>query len=100
MLTFITGLLGSFNWAKLIPWVLGAAGVLFGLFRHQQAKITTAEANQKVTEVTSEAAQANAEAEIRRAETQKNAALAKAETAKIPESDLDKEGEAMGIVRD
>lgn len=35
---------------KFGPWVLGILGVLFGAFRHQQAKTATAEAAQKVSE--------------------------------------------------
>jgi len=29
-----------------LPWLLGAAGVVFGLFRHQQAKTATAQADE------------------------------------------------------
>ncbi|VVE74026.1 hypothetical protein PCA31118_04664 [Pandoraea captiosa] len=35
---------------KFGPWALGLLGVLFGMFRHQQAKTATAEAGQKVAE--------------------------------------------------
>jgi hypothetical protein len=53
---------------KFGPWVLGILGVLFGAFRHQQAKTATAEAGQKV-------------AEAQKAQAQNDAALAAANQA-------------------
>lgn len=54
--------------AKIWPFLLAAGGVLFGMFRHQQAKSAEAAANQK-----------SAEADARAAEN--DAALAKANAA-------------------
>jgi hypothetical protein len=61
------------------PWILGALGLAFGFVRHQQAKSTTAVANQKVAEAQTSAAQAQTQtAEVRDAEAQANAAAAQA----------------------
>lgn len=35
---------------KFGPWLLALAGIVFGAFRHQQAKTITAQAGQKVAE--------------------------------------------------
>jgi hypothetical protein len=55
---------------KIGPWVLGALGIAFGLFRHQQAKVVTAQANavkaqagQQVAVQQVAEAQANADAQ-------------------------------------
>ncbi|ALS63635.1 hypothetical protein [Pandoraea apista] len=53
---------------KVGPWVLGVLGVVFGAFRHQQAKTATAEAAQKV-------------ADAQKAQAQNDAALAAANQA-------------------
>lgn len=53
---------------KFGPWALGLLGVLFGVFRHQQAKTATAEAGQKI-------------AEAEQAKAQNDAALAAANQA-------------------
>lgn len=45
---------------KFGPWVLGLLGILFGMFRHQQAKTATAEAGQKVAEAEQSKAQNDA----------------------------------------
>lgn len=47
---------------KFGPWVLGLLGILFGAFRHQQAKTATAEAGQKVAEA--QKAQADSDAAL------------------------------------
>ncbi|CAJ0901268.1 hypothetical protein R1479_04606 [Ralstonia mannitolilytica] len=46
--------------AKIWPFLLAAGGVLFGLFRHQQASTATAKANQKAAEADAKVAQNNA----------------------------------------
>jgi hypothetical protein len=45
---------------KVWPFVLAAAGVLFGVFRHQQAKVATAKADQRIAEAEARAAQNDA----------------------------------------
>ncbi|WP_186425103.1 hypothetical protein [Cupriavidus metallidurans] len=61
------------------PWVLGALGVLFGMFRHQQAKSTEAAANQKAAEADARAAQVDAV----QAKANQDAARAGADNAKV-----------------
>lgn len=45
---------------KVGPWLLAALGVLFGVFRHQQASTATAKANQKAAEADAKVAQKDA----------------------------------------
>jgi hypothetical protein len=54
---------------KAWPFLIAAVGVIFGMFRHQQAKATSADAGRKVAEaqtvvaqVTASAAKSNADA--------------------------------------
>lgn len=67
---------------KIGPWLLGAFGIAFGLFRHQQAKTATAQAdavkaqaNQQVAVQQIAEVQANADAQ----KAGSNAAKARAE---------------------
>jgi hypothetical protein len=46
--------------AEVWPFLLAAGGVIFGLFRHQQAKSTAAQAEQKVAEAETRAARNDA----------------------------------------
>ena len=46
--------------AKIWPFILMAGGVLFGMFRHQQAKTATAQADQRVAEADAKVARNNA----------------------------------------
>ncbi|WP_369952082.1 hypothetical protein [Ralstonia syzygii] len=46
--------------AKIWPFLLAAGGILFGIFRHQQASTATAKANQKAAEADAKVAQNNA----------------------------------------
>ncbi|WP_150664651.1 hypothetical protein [Pandoraea commovens] len=64
---------------KFGPWVLGLLGVLFGAFRHQQAKTATAEAGQKVAE----AEQANARNDAALAAANQQGAQAGAHNAEV-----------------
>lgn len=57
---------------KFGPWVLGLLGILFGMFRHQQAKTATAEAGQRIAE-----AQAKTAA-VKKSEAEANAIAAQA----------------------
>jgi sRNA-binding protein len=54
---------------KAVPWLLGLAGIVFGLFRHQQAKTATAQADE---------AKAAATAQIRTAQVSEAQANTKA----------------------
>jgi hypothetical protein len=46
--------------AKIWPFLLAASGLVFGAFRHQQAKTATAAANQKAAEADARVAQNDA----------------------------------------
>ncbi|WP_186130184.1 hypothetical protein [Burkholderia gladioli] len=67
----------------LIGLIAGAAGIVFGLFRHQQAKATTAAADQKVAEAHAQVAQqqtADAQANSTAAQAGSDAAAARTAT--------------------
>lgn len=99
MIAFLSALLKKVNWSAIVGAVIGIAGVVFGLFRNQQAKTATAEAAQQVAEKTAAVEKGNAAA--RQAETNAvtNAAQVAKEVAAVPDSDLDKLGAEMGILR-
>jgi hypothetical protein len=48
--------------AKFGPWLAAIGAIIFGLFRHQQAKTATAEAKQEVAEIKQKTAETNAAA--------------------------------------
>lgn len=64
---------------KFGPWMLGILGILFGAFRHQQAKTATAEAGKKVAE----AEQAKAQNDAALAEVNQAGAQTGADNAKV-----------------
>lgn len=64
---------------KFGPWLMAALGVLFGIFRHQQASTATAKANQKAAEADARAAQIDASL----AKANETAAQAGADNAKV-----------------
>ncbi|ALJ98710.1 MULTISPECIES: hypothetical protein [Burkholderia] len=71
---------------KFGPWLLAAAGVLFGMFRHQQARAVTAQAGQKAAEAQATAAAAREQvAQSANAEAQANADAAQAGAAAAKE---------------
>ncbi|WP_244119057.1 hypothetical protein [Burkholderia gladioli] len=73
--TFIAAHAGT-----LLGLLAGAVGVIFGLFRHQQAKATTAAADQKVAEAQTQVAQqqtADAQANATAAQAGGDAAAAR-----------------------
>lgn len=80
--------------AKIWPFLLAAAGVVFGMFRHQQAKSATAKAKQTEAEADARAARNDAAlAQANQAGAQAGADNAKvrrdedADAAAIPDSD-------------
>jgi multidrug resistance efflux pump len=74
--------------AKVWPFILMAGGVLFGVFRHQQAKTATAQANQKMAEAEAKVAQANAAL----AQANQAGAQAGADNAKVRHDEDDTAG--------
>ena len=82
---------------KIGPWLLAAAGVVFGLFRHQQAKVDSAAADQKVAAANAQIAQsqtAEAQASVTALQAGSDAATARANV------DSDVAGMAAQEVRD
>jgi hypothetical protein len=69
--------------AKAWPFLLAAGGVLFGIFRHQQAATATAKANQKAAEADARAAQNDAAL----AKANETAAQAGANNAKVRQNE-------------
>jgi hypothetical protein len=65
--------------AKIWPFLLAAGGVVFGMFRHQQAAKTEAQAKQREAEADSHAAQTDAI----QAKANQDAARAGADNAKV-----------------
>ncbi|AQW31432.1 hypothetical protein JK151_08815 [Ralstonia syzygii subsp. celebesensis] len=77
---------------KIGPWLLAVLGVLFGVFRHQQASTATAKADQKAAEADARVAQNDAAL----AKTNETAAQAGADNAKVRQN----EDAAAGAVPD
>ncbi len=65
--------------AKIWPFLLAAGGVIFGMFRHQQAAKTEAQAKQREAEADAHAAQA----EAIQAKANQDAARVGADNAKV-----------------
>lgn len=99
MIAFLAGLLKKVNWGTIAAVVVGITGVVFGMFRNQQAKTATAEADRKVAEKTAAVAEGNAAASRAETKAVTNAATAAKEVAAIPDSELDKAGAELGILR-
>lgn len=100
MLAAITSFLGGLNWAAVGAFFVGIAGVVFGMFRNEQAKSKTAKAEQKVAQKDAEVAAGNAAASQAAAKASAAAHRASVVTKKIKNADLDKVGEELGILRE
>lgn len=100
MLAALSSLLGSLDWAAVGAFLVGLAGVVFGMFRHEQAKTKTAQAEQKVAQKDAEVAAGNAAASQAATKAVTAAQKAAVETKKIKEDDLDRVGAELGILRD
>ncbi|WP_104655099.1 hypothetical protein [Ralstonia insidiosa] len=74
--------------AKIWPFLLAGGGVLFGMFRHQQAKTATAHADQKVAEADAKVAQNDAAL----AQANQAGAQAGADNAKVRHDEDDTAG--------
>ena len=80
---------------KFGPWLLAAAGVLFGLFRHQQAKADIAAAkaqgaaaDEKIAQAQAADAQANAAAQAAAADAGAARASEETDIAGMPASEV------------
>jgi hypothetical protein len=84
---------------KFGPWLLAAAGVLFGMFRHQQAATATAKAQAQVAETKATVAAGNAAAAQVGQQAAAAAAGAQQQAAATPDSDLDAQLGQIGALR-
>jgi hypothetical protein len=94
LVTFITAHLGAF-----LGLLTGGAGVLFGLFRHQQAKAATAKASAVVAKAQASVANSNAAAALAGQQDAANASQAQQQAAAIPDANLDAELQQLGALR-
>lgn len=85
--------------AAIIPWLVGGAGVLFGVFRHQQAKATTAKAAATIAQAQATVAQGNAAAALAAQQAAVNQAAAEQQAAAIPDANLDAELKQLDALR-
>lgn len=81
------------------PLVVGAGGVIFGIFRHQQAKVVEAKAASTVAQNNSAIDQGNATASAAGEQAVVNRAKADAEVAATPREDIDAQLAAIGAER-
>ncbi|WEM05530.1 hypothetical protein HJJEPNFP_00030 [Ralstonia phage BOESR1] len=100
MMTILRALLSKINWAALGGLVVGLVGVVFALFRNEQAKSATAEAGRKVAEKEAQVERSNAEAHKAATTAVETAVSVKEEVEKLPDSKLDQVGRELGIIRD
>ncbi|MCO1396429.1 hypothetical protein [Burkholderia cenocepacia] len=84
---------------KFGPWLLAAAGVLFGIFRHQQAATATAKAQATVARAAAESEASNAAAAQVGQQAAAAAAGAQQQAAATPDSDLDAQLGQIGALR-
>lgn len=100
-MSFLTGL-----WPLIGGGVMALLGIAFGLFKHQQAKAATSDAEavksqaeKQVAQIQQEAADQNAAAAQHQAEAVQVKEAAQADAAKIPTADLDAELDKLGGLR-
>ncbi|MDN7893034.1 hypothetical protein QZM93_30985 [Burkholderia cepacia] len=84
---------------KFGPWLLAAAGVLFGMFRHQQAAAATAKAAATVAQAQATVDAGNAAAAQVGQQAAAAAADAQQQAAATPNSDLDARLADIGALR-
>ncbi|MBB2928403.1 hypothetical protein [Paraburkholderia silvatlantica] len=85
--------------AAIIPWLIGAGGVLFGVLRHQQAKTATAKAAATVAQAQASVAQGDAAAALAGQQDAANKAAADQQAAAIPDANLDAQLNQLGALR-
>ncbi|WP_256946654.1 MULTISPECIES: hypothetical protein [Burkholderia] len=84
---------------KFGPWLLAAAGVLFGMFRHQQAATATAKAAATVAQAQATVDAGNAAAAQVGQQAVATAAVAQQQAAATPDSNLDARLADLGALR-
>lgn len=84
---------------KFGPWLLAVAGVLFGMFRHQQAATATAKAQAQVADAKATVAASNVAAAQAGQQAAAVAVGAQQQAAATPDSDLDARLADLGALR-
>lgn len=98
MMTLILGFLTA-HLGALIGVVVGASGLVFGAFRHQQANAATAAAAASVARSAASVSDANAAASAAGQAAAENRVQADAAAAALPASDLNSELAKLGALR-
>lgn len=94
IVTFLVSHLGA-----VLGTLLGAGGLAFGFFRHQQASKVEAKASATVAAKQSEVDQANAAASAAGEQAVVNRAEADQQAAAVPREDIDAQLAAIGALR-
>lgn len=87
------------HFTVIIAWLISAGAVVFGLFRHQQARTATAKAAATVAQVQASVATSNATAALAGQQAAANAEQASQQAAAIPDANLDAELNKLGALR-
>jgi hypothetical protein len=98
IVTIIGGFIAA-HFAAILGLLGGAGGILFGLFKHQQAKAATAQANAAIAKVGEQQAQSEAVAQQHAAQVVQVAAKDHADAAKVPADQLDQQLKDLGGLR-
>jgi hypothetical protein len=85
--------------AAIFGLLVGAGGVLFGAFRHQQARTATAKASAAVAQAKATVSAGNAAAEAAGQSAAANRVTADQQAAAIPDAGLDAELSQLGALR-
>lgn len=94
IVAFVTAHLGL-----ILGAITGAAGVIWGAFRHQQANAAISGAQATVASAKQAQAEAQAAAQAHAAQALTNADQAQADAAKVPDADLDSQLDQVGGLR-
>lgn len=95
MITIIGSLIAA-HLGLLTGLITGAAGIIFGLFRHQQAKAATSAANATVAQVQATQANSQAAAATHAEQDIQNAQASTTSVAQVADADLDAQLKAEG----
>lgn len=94
IVAFIVGHIGA-----ILGAIMGAGGLAFGAFRHQQAKAATSQAQAAIAKVGEQQAQSEAQAQAYAAQAVDNKQQAAQDAAKVPNDQLDSVLDQMGGLR-
>jgi len=98
IVTLVGGFIAA-HFATILALGSGALGILFGLFRHQQAKAATAQAQAAIAKVGEQQATAEAAAQAHAAQAVENATEAKADVGKLDSDQVNAQLKDLGGLR-